>query len=399
MNRVKIVFAKRWNYFQWFLLGFYLLQKQGKIKVDIQVPVLQRLSLWNHNSFLSRCGGALLRRIEGDSDLLLGEAELEGKSVKFAIDSADAPFLFDRKVLDQVDVYFKMQCPKEFSPSGFPLTRNVTIPWTDYAFLSDESVDYVGKKPKGKRKVFKDIERYKDRIYPLMIGPRRLARGNDFSQLLKGYENILQSRKREKVKNVMCYFGNAEGPGRSEHVTENTIDYDWERDIMGLYPELNHPNEKRAVIRDIVKTLPDSDARIISEGNSDAGGISHPELVVPLEQFGAHVAQFRYNVNVSGYRMSIPNRFIDSFSVDTSIVTDDLKVKWYKPFAQEEVMELGPMGYEPMESVNWSDVRERLKSLPEQKPGAVEKLFDEKWRPDVVAEYMLDTMLGAKRER
>jgi hypothetical protein len=94
--------------------------------------------------------------------------------------------------------------------------------------------------------------------------------------------------------------------------------------------------------------------------------------------------------------MSIPNRFIDSFSVGTSIITDDLKIKWYQPFAPEEVIEIGQMGYEPMEHVDWQQVEARMKVLPEQHPEIVEELFNKKWRPDVVAQYMLDTLMSAK---
>lgn len=131
---------------------------------------------------------------------MLGQAVFDDKVVKFAIDSADAPFLFDRQVLDDVDVYFKMQCPKEFPAEGFHLTNDVVIPWTDYAFVHDEPDEYVGKKPKGKRKDFIDLAQYRYKIHPLMIGPRRLARGNDFYQLRKGYENIIQSKRLKRIK-------------------------------------------------------------------------------------------------------------------------------------------------------------------------------------------------------
>lgn len=392
-TKVKIKSATRWSYFQWFLLGFYWLQDEGQIKVYIDVPLLWRAGLWNHNVFLSRCGNHILQSFFGDQPLLLGQAIFDDKVVKFAIDSSDAPFIYDRQVLDTVDVYFKMQCPNDFLKEGFHLANDVIIPWTDYTFAHGNPDEYVGKKPRGKRKDFNDFERYIHKIYPLMIGPRRLAFGNDFYQLRKGYENIIQYRRLTKEKNVMCYFGNAKGPGRSEHVTFNTVDYDWEKDIMGLYPELNHPNEKRAVVRDIINELPNSDARIINDGNSDTGTGNHPELVIPLKDFGAYVAQFKYNFNVSGYRMSIPNRFIDSFSVGTSIITDDLKVKWYKPFASEEVIEIGSMGYEPMKHVDWKQVRMKINALPEQHPEAVEALFNKKWRPDVVAKYMINVMM------
>lgn len=392
LQSIKIKSMIRWDYYQWFLLGLYFLQEQGKIKLKISVPVLQKIGLWNDSSFLSHCAGKLIRKIYADNDFLIGEANFDHSIVKFAIDSADSPFMYSRKLLNSVDVYFKMQCPKEFSQDGFHLTNNVVIPWTDYAFINDNNIQYIDKKPKGKRKEFKDFLKYADKIYPLMIGPRRLAYGNSFCQLRKGYENIITSQRVDKSNNIMCYFGNAKGPGKSKNVTTDTIDFDWEKDIIGFYTELNHPNEKRAVIRDIIETLPKSSGRIISESNSDNGSNTHPELVIPLPKFSEYVAQFHYNVNISGYRMSIPNRFIDSFSVGTSIVTDDLKVKWYRPFDINEVIEIGELGYEPMEKVEWDDVAYKLEHLPKQNPQIVKKQFDEKWRPDVVAKYIVDTL-------
>lgn len=55
---------------------------------------------------------------------------------------------------------------------------------------------------------------------------------------------------------------------------------------------------------------------------------SHKNLQIPLRDFCAHIAKFEYNVNVSGYRMSIPSRFIESMMVGTAIITDRLKVNW-----------------------------------------------------------------------
>lgn len=50
------------------------------------------------------------------------------------------------------------------------------------------------------------------------------------------------------------------------------------------------------------------------------------------------------NLNISGYRMSVPNCFIESFMVGTAIMTDELFVKWYKPF-DKEVFETIGMSY------------------------------------------------------
>ncbi|WP_337544915.1 hypothetical protein [Megasphaera sp.] len=74
--------------------------KEGKIKVDIDVPLLQHIGLWNHNGFLSRCSNRIFQSFYDDQPLLLGQAIFDDEAVEFAIDSSDAPFIYDRQVLD-----------------------------------------------------------------------------------------------------------------------------------------------------------------------------------------------------------------------------------------------------------------------------------------------------------
>lgn len=98
-------------------------------------------------------------------------------------------------------------------------------------------------------------------------------------------------------------------------------------------------------------------------------------------------------MNVSGYRMSIPNRFIESFMVGTGIVTDKLAVKWYKPF-NEEVYETVPMGYLPMNQVDWRKFEFDMNHLPSLDSKKVVEAFEDKWSPMVVAQYIIDTVKG-----
>ena len=105
---------------------------------------------------------------------------------------------------------------------------------------------------------------------------------------------------------------------------------------------------------------------------------------------------FQYNLNISGYGMSIPNRFIESFLVGTAIVTDRLSLKWYRPFGPE-VVETVPMGYLPMGKVDWTQFERDIKNLPDIDKGAVLKAFNEKWHPRKVAEYIIDEVLHAEK--
>lgn len=135
------------------------------------------------------------------------------------------------------------------------------------------------------------------------------------------------------------------------------------------------------------------DARLINESNSDNGKkVSHPELVVPLEKFCDHIANFEYNLNISGYRLSIPNRFIESFVAGTAILTDKLALKWYKPFGKE-VVETVPMGYLLNEKVNWEEFKKDVHNLPAVSKEVILEEFEEKWAPKIVAQYIIKEIL------
>lgn len=390
-DRIEVVITSgyRWSYFQWFLLGLYQLEEKRKINLKFRLPFASFLLTKTSNDFISRVADKLKRMTESDSYNMDGYIVYSenGKKIKstFSIDSADAPFLFDKKKLDNFDVYFKMQCPLDFDDSGFWLTEHILIPWLDHEHV-DKSLKLTD------RGLRNQIEINKDKIKPLMVGPRRLARGNSYKKLKDGYNNYIKEQTNKKTKNIMCYFGNALGP----KVEENPIpDFDWEGDIMGYFMnDISHPNEKRAKVADIVYKMDNCDARVISGKNADSKIVEHKDLIIPLEKFCEHIAQFRWNVNVSGYRMSIPNRFIESFMVGTGIITDKLSVKWYKPF-NEEVYETVPMGYLPMKQVDWETFEFDMKHLPCLDSEKVVEAFEDKWSPMTVAQYIIDTVKGS----
>lgn len=117
------------------------------------------------------------------------------------------------------------------------------------------------------------------------------------------------------------------------------------------------------------------------------------DLIIPLNQFCKHISRFQYNLNVSGYRNSIPNRFIESFAVGTAILTDKLHVKWYLPFGKE-VIELSEMGYLPISEVNWNKAKQDIDNLPPVNDQEVLNAYNSKWAPNVFAKYIIDTMLS-----
>lgn len=387
-TEVVITSGYRWSYFQWFLLGFYQLEEKEKIDLKFKLPLSSFLLTKLSNDFSIRVADKLRRAFEKDSYNMDGYIVYRenGKKVKktFSIDSADAPYLFDKEKLDKSNVYFKMQCPLDLDKDGFALTERIVIPWLDHNHV-DKNLKLTDR---GARRA---IRIDKEKIKPLMLGPRQLSRGNSYQKLQRGYNNYIKEQEKNKSKKLMCYFGNALGP----KVEKNPIpDFDWEGDIMGYFKdEISHPNEKRAKVAEIISKIDDCDARVISNKNADSRIVERAELIIPLDRFCKHIAQFKWNVNVSGYRMSIPNRFIESFMVGTGIVTDKLAVKWYKPF-NEEVYETVPMGYLPMSQVDWSKFEFDMKHLPRLNSEKVVEAFEGKWAPMVVAQYIIDTVKG-----
>lgn len=273
---------------------------------------------------------------------------------------------------------------------GFRLTDGIVIPWLDV-----EHVDKSLKRTeRGERRTCDAFSANRHKIRPLMIGPRRLARGCSYALLKRGFDSYRKDAAVKKIKRLMCYFGDSRGPQPAENAV--APDFDREADILGYFGgRITHPNEKRAKVAEYINQAGDGcDGRIVNRGFSDTGNRSEAELVIPLADFCRHIAQFQYNFNVSGYRMSIPNRFIESFMVGTAIVTDRLAVRWYKPFTVDEVFETVEMGYLPEAFVDWETFERDIAGLPETKPEKILAEFGEKWSPEAAASYMVDILTG-----
>lgn len=384
--------GKRWVYFQTFILGFYEMERQGRISLRFRCEWLYRLStLFPENPYIGRLLGKLNSYLTVDLYNLEGFVNYDGKIKRFCIDSADAPYLFNSKHLDDMDVYFKMQCPREIDPiNGFPLSSNIKIPYMDQNHKDSKIQKLTERAP---RKELSNLESNIDKIKPLLNGFRQLSRLNSYKALKRGYDFYRKGAQAKSTKKLMCYFGNALGPKPEENVIEP--DWDWEADIMGYYKgRVSHPNVKRGRAASIISSLGESyDARVISEVYADTKeSIKHNELIVPIENFCSHISRFEYNLNISGYRMSIPSRFMESFIVGTAIITDKLALKWFRPF-DDEVIETVEMGYLPEEEVNWDRFEKDINNLPTVNKERVLQLYEEKWAPIRIAEYIVDTIL------
>lgn len=227
-----------------------------------------------------------------------------------------------------------------------------------------------------------------------MIGPRRLAWSCRYKEMKKQYEVYLGSQDIKREGKLCAYFRNAEGPMPSKNL--KSVDPDLEWDLMAAFPQMNHPNLKRGEAVRYMKTLNSTeiDGRIIFEKDFNTGNIiHHSEEEVPLNGFCDWIAMYNYNLNISGFRLSIPNRFIESFIAGTGIVTDRLSVKWYLPF-EEEVIETVSMGYEPQNEVDWSQFKKDIASLPESSKERIISLYEKKWSPTSFAKYVIDETIN-----
>lgn len=394
MDKIRIVITSlpKWSYFQWFLLGFYKLQHRGEIEIKFKLPLIDRLSLYIDNYYLFGVGQ---RYYSGKNSFCLeGELRKNGLVRKFCIDHQDSPFLYDSTLLRDVNVYFKMQCPISFDERGFRLNDDVWIPWTDHAHIDP----HVPISCRGTRKPIYNFFENIDKIRPLMVGPRHLGYGNGYKALNKGLLNYMISNNNNADKLLMSYFGNSKGPVPSADLTDATLcDYNWESDIIAKYAgKLEHPNEKRYRATQLIQQLGDNyDARLIREGFSDGAAEKiNKDQIIPLQNFCNHISHFKYNLNISGYRLSIPNRFIESFMAGTAIITDKLSVKWYKPF-DKEVFETVEMGYLQEKKVNWNQFIYDISHLPCVEKKDVCKAFEEKWEPSKVASYIINELLSS----
>ena len=389
--KVVITSGYRWSYFQWFLLGLYQLCEEGMIHIEFKIPIGSKILSKSNNKWILKFADKLRRTFEHDNYNMSGYVIfLDGNKKYFTIDSADAPYLFDSSRLEKSDVYFKMQCPIDLDNEGFSLTNDVIIPWLDHSHVDSKIKELTRR---GERKKCWNFEKNKEKIKPLMVGPRALSKkGFSYQKLQEGYDNYIKNKKAAKNKYIMCYFGNAKGPSLEKNI--KSPDFDWEADILTYYgKKVNHPNEKRAIVSDYIAKLPNCDARIISRGNADTGAEQQDRSrIIPIKEFCAFISDFQYNVNVSGYRRSIPNRFIESFLVGTKIITDKLAVKWYLPFEKTEVVETVEMGYLPLDKIDWKKFENDISLLSENDNSKTIKNFENKWSPLIVAKYILETI-------
>jgi hypothetical protein len=370
--KIKHIPLKYFYYFQWFILGLHTLASRNEISFSIKPDSLtERFFLRFYSVYLGlRKYSGWFRQFEKEEYCLEGEISDGNRTVKFCYEIADCPYFFVSDYLEKTDVYFKAQHPTVIEKEGFPLTPAIRIQYDNQVHVNLQ------------------------KIKPSMLGPS--CRSNNiysFRKLRRGLREIMQ-REATREGVLMSYFGNSKGPKPT--FPPNPDLYNRETDILGYYGDrVSHPNEKRAIASRLITDMGEGyDGRVINDGHFGADGKpTNIHKFISLDAYGLHISKFKYNLNISGNRLSIPNRFIYSFAVGTAILTDKLHVRWYKPF-DKEVVETVEMGYLKNDDVNWDGFIKSVKELPDINDGEVLEAFSSKWAPDIFAGYIIRTSLG-----
>lgn len=379
------------SYYQWLLLGLYELEQKNEIKLHFRVPLISRIVLlWFNNKYIAGVARQLVNRFDKNINYNLVGFVKDGTNQRsFTVDPKDSPYIYDVSKLESCDKYFKLQCPKEIKKEGFRLTDDVLMPYFDIKF--GENKDPYSH---FSRIVTDKVYKLRDKIKPGMIGPRRLAWGCGYRAMKKQYDIYAQSRNVNQDQLMTAYFRFATGPKPTENLQQVDPDLEW--DLMAYFKSLSHPNIKRDKAVKMMNSIgaKDIDGRMIYELDETTNKtIYHADKEVPLSEFCDFIASFKYNLNISGFRMSIPNRFIESFIAGTAIVTDKLSLKWYLPF-EDEVIETVEMGYLQDKNVDWQGFSKDLKNLPIVEKSRILDLYEKKWSPSAFAKYIIEETLS-----
>jgi len=363
------------GYFEWVYTGLQILKESGEIELRHEGEKAD-LFLRKHPRVYGKIGqyapGLANLLSPSDHFSMTGRIELGGKMMTFAYDVTDSPFTYALAHLEMVDLYFKTQCPISFDPSGYELSSEIRVPYHP------------------------DVLNFQEKIKPAMSTGPITSTLNLKRNLAVLAENKLKS-SHEKTTRIFASFGGDKGPAPWSRETFNTTPHNYmnERAILNRYPEIQHPNEKRARVVKILREMNSDaiDARIWNTKDAFIQGDAFK-----WNDYLQAVGRSVWNINVSGFRRSLPFRFLDSFQVGCGIATDTIGTRWYEPFDNEiEVVEFGDLGYETAENTNWEAIQSRLvqihdrAAIEESKALEIRELFDRKWHPRRLGEYFVRT--------
>jgi hypothetical protein len=161
MNRVRVILrdipVDQFRYYDWLTTGLAQLAECGAIDFQFQMTAVGALFRLHPKVLpaMQKFAPSLLARLR--TDVARGEVLLGARRVAFAFDVLDSPYMFDVKLLQETDVYFKCQCPAKLDERGFPIARGAWVPFHP------------------------DVLRFRERIAPAMLG-RPLSRSLSLRQ-------------------------------------------------------------------------------------------------------------------------------------------------------------------------------------------------------------------------
>lgn len=354
------------EYFDWLATGLHLLAEQGTIDFTLNTTATTRPFLLHPRALAAayRLAPGLMTALgRGWNTLISGTLQQGGKTVRFAFDAGDSPYFFLTDLLIETDVYFKCQCPAEFDPQGFAMSSGARMPWHP------------------------DVLYYQHKIRPAMLG-RPLSRRLHLRENLRVLADWQARGLATKDLTFFAYFGTDKGVGFKG--PEGAVQ-------LRFGSKVGHPNPKRGVLVEGLRSRygASADARIIATEVEARRGAKLSDAT-----FSAQAARSWHNLNVSGYRRSLPFRFCDSFLLRACVPTDSLGVRWYQPLQEGvEYIDLGPMGYEPEDAVDWPRIWSRLDQLASEstqqrteRAEAIAQRFAQLWHPRAFASYVVSTL-------
>jgi hypothetical protein len=384
MSRAKVIFTlmppRTMAYYDWLVTGLEILKEQNQIEIEYRGCWWDKIlrcpkvvgAIWKYSVPLLDFVSPI------DYVCLTGRVEVQDKVMNFAIDFADSPFSYSTGLLEAVDLYFKVQCPVRFDREGFPLAHRVRIPYHPEVFT------------------------FEQKIRPAMLG-RPLGRSLKLKRNLNALRRWEAAVASPKDIRILASFGSAKSPPPRTPQTPLPAPYNFESEgtLLARWGErVHHPNKKRARVVEILNGFgkPGIEARLW-RNNPNAKPIGDDDYM-------RAVGRALVNVNISGFRRSLPFRFMDTFLGCGAVATDTLAIRWYREFEKGvEIFDLGDLGYEPEEEVNWTKLNHTLEALYEkttnfqQNAKDVRALYERKWAPSVFASHFLNECISVIEQR
>ena len=354
------------DYFEWFIFGLQWLHDAGEIEFTLRTTTTTppfRLHAKAAPAVRRVFPGLMDALSRGSGAILTGQVEVAGKKQRFVLDLADSPYLFQVDLLLENYLYFKAQCPTTFDARGFPIAVDAFVPYHP------------------------DVLSYQHRIRPAMLG-RPLSRTLNQRQNNRILESWRQAGRGVKDLALFAYFGTDTG---LNHGPEGVV-------MQRFGDKVSHPNLKRGLLVEGMRARypRQADARILTTEHAARRGVKISDARYPQA-----VGRTWHNINISGFRRSLPFRFIDSFLTGASVPADALALRWYEPFEMgTEVTDLGPLGYEREDAVDWPHVWQTLDRLHDEplavrqeRQARINERFERFWHPRSFARYLVTACL------